>query len=149
MQQKKQTLQLDARSMCWHPLMIKWCLALRQVSPSAYIFIQNSGMIRLPSERTLFDSSQWTNAESGFNTDVLEKLLEEIDIENCKPFEKNVGIIHDEVKIKGDLVFSKTAGQIIGFVNIGDFKNKPSDFENRCEGKSEDPEVATRPSSDG
>lgn len=87
-------------------------------SPSAYIFIQNSGMISLPSERTLFDSSQWTNAESGFNTDVLGKLLEEIDIENCKPFEKNVGIIHDEVKIKGDLVFSKTAGQIIGFVNI-------------------------------
>lgn len=129
MQQKKQTLQLDARDMCWHPLMIKWCLALRQVSPSVYAFIQHSGMISLPSERTLFDFSQWTKAESGFNTNVLEKLLEEIDIENYKPFEKNVGIIHDEVKIKGDLVFSKSTGQIIGFVNIGDFNNKLSDFE--------------------
>lgn len=73
----------------------------------------------------------------------MEKLLEEIDIENCKPFEKNVGIIHDEVKIKGDLVFSKSTGQIIGFVDIGDFNNKLSDFEKKCEGKGEDPEVAT------
>jgi hypothetical protein len=89
-QQKKQALRMDARAMRWHPLMIKWCLALRQNSPSAYSFIRESGMISLPSDRTLFDFSQWTNVQSGFNVAVIEKLGEELDLENCEQYKKNV-----------------------------------------------------------
>jgi hypothetical protein len=124
--------------------MIKWCLALRQNSPSAYSFIRVSGMISLPSDRTLFDFSQWTNVQSGFNVAVMEKLVEELDLENCEQYKKNVGIIQDEIKIKSDLVYSKSTGNIIGFVNLGTFNNELRKFEKKCESPNDqEPEVAT------
>ena len=43
------------KSVRWHPLVIKWCLYLHHKSSGAYETLRNSGLIRLPSGRTLRD----------------------------------------------------------------------------------------------
>ena len=44
-----------ASSMRWDPLMIRWCLYLRHVSSSAYETVRETGIVKLPSQRTLRD----------------------------------------------------------------------------------------------
>lgn len=44
-----------AKSVRWHPLVVKWCLYLHHKSSGAYETLRNSGLIRLPSGRTLRD----------------------------------------------------------------------------------------------
>jgi len=34
--------------MRWHPMIVKWCLYLRQKSTAAYDALRDSGFIRLP-----------------------------------------------------------------------------------------------------
>ena len=41
--------------MRWHPAMIRWCLYLHHRSSGCYATLRNSGVITLPSERTLRD----------------------------------------------------------------------------------------------
>ena len=71
-QQKAATLH-TARSMRWHPLMIKWCLYLQHLSHKAYETLRESGCIALPSQRTLQDYTNCINATSVFSdqTDLL------------------------------------------------------------------------------
>ena len=44
-----------ASSMRWDPLMVRWCLYLRHVSSSAYETVRETGIVKLPSQRTLRD----------------------------------------------------------------------------------------------
>ena len=39
----------------WHPLFIRWCLNIMLSSPKTYNIIRESGVIHLPSTRTLKD----------------------------------------------------------------------------------------------
>ena len=55
-----------ARSMRWHPLMIKWCVYLRHLSSSAYETLRDSGCVVLPSQRTLRDYTHYVPAVIGF-----------------------------------------------------------------------------------
>jgi hypothetical protein len=34
-----------------------------------------------------------------------------------------VGLLHDEIKIKADLVYNKHSGELIGFMNLDDVGN--------------------------
>ena len=43
----------------WHPMLIRWCLNLRMISPAAYHAMRSSGFVTLPSERTLRDYSNF------------------------------------------------------------------------------------------
>ena len=47
--------QQDARGICWHPSMIRvwWCLFLMHKSGGAYEALHKSGVLKLPSQRTL------------------------------------------------------------------------------------------------
>lgn len=49
----------DPRQVRWHPALIKWCLHLKFKSTSAYHALRSTGVLTLPSERTLFDYSHW------------------------------------------------------------------------------------------
>ena len=66
-QQKQANSCKDARSMRWHPLMIKWCVYLRHLSSSAYETLRDSGCITLPSQRTLRDYTHYVPAIIGFS----------------------------------------------------------------------------------
>ena len=45
----------DSRSMRWDPLMIMWCVYLHHLSSTAYETLRRSGIVHLPSQRTLRD----------------------------------------------------------------------------------------------
>ena len=59
------------------PLMIKWCLNLRMTSTAAYHNLRMSGMLVLPSERTLRDYSNVVKGGEGFNLAVIQQLFDE------------------------------------------------------------------------
>ena len=61
-------------------LSIKWCLSLKLQSSSCYNALRSSGVIKLPSDRTLWDYTNWTKATTGLNTDVDKQLLTEAKI---------------------------------------------------------------------
>ena len=46
-------------------------------------------------------------------------LKEDMDYENCTPTQKKVCLLIDEMKLKSRLVFSKTSGRLVGFVDLG------------------------------
>ena len=54
-----------ASSMRWDPLMIRWCLYLRHVSCSAYEMLRETGIVKLPSQRTLRDYTYTAKAAAG------------------------------------------------------------------------------------
>ncbi len=56
----------NAKSMRWHPLVIKWCLNLKLLSARAYAALRTSGFLKLPSERTLRDYSNVFVSKVGF-----------------------------------------------------------------------------------
>ncbi len=74
----------DARGMRWHPAMIKWCLYLRHLSGKAYEMLRNTGILKLPSQRTLRDYTHYIPATAGFSSDVDEMLMATMKVSiNC------------------------------------------------------------------
>ncbi len=109
----------NARSMRWHPIMIRWCLYLRHVSGRAYEMLRDSGVIKLPTQRTLRDYTYFTQTKSGFSDDVDKQLGEAAKIGDCPEREKYVVILMDEMHIKEDIVYDKHSGKlIISFFSI-------------------------------
>ena len=125
----------------WHPLMIKWCLNLKMISSAAYHNLRTSGMLVLPSERTLHDYSNVVKGANGFKKESLEQLYKEVcgGLDEIPFYRQFVGILFDEVYIKSDLVYDRFSSQIIGFVNLGSVDQQLTTLEH-----STIPEVATR-----
>lgn len=73
--QKQAMNYKDSCSMRWDPLMIRWCLYLRHVCGSNYDILLESGVITLPSQRTLRDYTHFTKATAGFSNDVDQQLM--------------------------------------------------------------------------
>ena len=69
--------------MRWDPLMIRWCLYLRHVSGSGYDMLRESGVIRLPSQRTLRDYTYFTKATVGFSEEVDQQLMDAARLQSC------------------------------------------------------------------
>lgn len=69
-QQLKAASCSDQRQMRWHPLIVKWCLYLRHQSSSAYETMHQSGLISLPSQRTLRDYTHYSSTTIGFSDEV-------------------------------------------------------------------------------
>ena len=67
------------RQVHWHPALLKWCLHLKFKSTSAYHALRSTGVLTLPSERTLFDYSHYVRGEIGFQAKMNDQLLEEVD----------------------------------------------------------------------
>lgn len=58
-------------------MIIRWCLYIRSKSAKAYNSVRDTGFIKLPSARTLFDYSNFTKSALGFQPDVVKVLNEE------------------------------------------------------------------------
>ena len=135
----------DSRQIRWHPLMVKWCLNIKLRSTSAFTAMRNSGFLKLPSERTLRDYTHWTKMTSGFQPSSFERLLVEAKYDDLEEWQKFVVLLHDEIKIKSDLVYCKHTGELIGFANLGDVNNSLVDFEKQCQNEIANctPDIAT------
>lgn len=66
----------DARGYRWHPAMIKWCLYLRHLSGKAYEMLRRSGVIVLPSQRTLRDYTHYIPSTIGYSYEVDQMLYD-------------------------------------------------------------------------
>lgn len=148
-EQLKQSKCKTAKQMRWHPIMIRWCLGLYYTSPAAYEFIRNSGFLRLPHKTTVLDYSLYTKPETGFNPDTIRKLYEEAGVENLHENQRNVALLFDEMKIHSELVYSKSTGKLIGFVELGainsefELLEKQFKAEQSDSNESEERELAT------
>lgn len=111
--QQRASSVADARNMRWDPLMVRWCLYLRHLSSSAYEMVRESGIIKLPSQRTLRDYTHHTKAIVGFSNDVDKQVVAAANLDSCEEREKYVLLIMDEMHIREDLVYDKQTGIII------------------------------------
>ena len=117
------------RGMRWHPLMVKWCLYLRHKSSGAYELMRKSGCISLPSQRTLRDYTHHVTTTVGFSPEVDLQLARAANLSSCRDYEKCVLLLMDEVYLKEDLVYDKSSGTLLGFVNLGDINAHLLAFE--------------------
>ena len=103
---------------------------------------RSSGVVKLPSERTLRDYTNVIDAKAGFQREVDEQLVREANI--TSEHEKYVALIFDEVKVKEDLVYNKHSGELVGFVNITDINQHSTALERACSTEDEHiPQLAT------
>ena len=135
-QQLEAMSKKNRRHIRWHPALIKWCLHLKFKSTSAYHALRSTGVLTLPSERTLFDYSHWIKGEVGFQAAVNAQLIEEADIKEEK--DRYVVLSFDEMKIREDLVFDKHSCSLVGFTNLGDVSNVLESCERQCDSEAPD-----------
>ena len=88
-------------------------------------------LLALPSERTLFDYSNVTEAGTGFKDSVTVQFVKEAEKLSVydKEHTKYVGVIQDEVRIKSDLVFNRHTGELVGYVDLDCVSNELLNME--------------------
>ena len=105
--------------MRWHPMLIKFAVMLRHQSPALYKTLRETGVLRLPGESTLWDYTGVFPAAPGFQPHVLQDLA--LKASTLAGKDKFVCLLHDEMKICKDLVFSKKTDSLIGYVTSEQF----------------------------
>ena len=123
-EQLKAATASNAKQVRWHPVIIKWCLNLKLMSSCTYHALRSSGFLKLPSERTLRDYTHYFQNKPGFQDEVNQQLLEEVEKLNLPAERKYVGLLIDEMKVKEGLVYNKLSGEIVGFTNLGDVNDQ-------------------------
>ena len=123
-EQEKYVKASHPASVRYHPMVIKCCLCLAAKSSSSYSDIRycsksGTGILVLPSLRTLRDYRNYMHPKRGFNYEVINGLQKKTALFSSP--ERFVTILFDEMKIQEDLVWDKHTGELIGFVDLGDF----------------------------
>ena len=102
----------------YHPHVIRFCLSLHAKSPAAYKELRDSGVLVLPSQRTLRDYRNFFKPKPECNSESIGRLKglcsDHIGIQ------RYVVLSFDEMKIQSKLVFDKRSNELIGFVDLGD-----------------------------
>lgn len=116
-------------SMRWHPSIIRWCLFIKSKSAKAYDGMRS--FLNLPSNRTLYDYSHYMEHGVGMNPKTVEQLICEAEKLGCfNDLHKSyVGLLQDEIKIKSDLVYQKSTGELVGYVNLDNITNELLNLE--------------------
>ncbi len=112
-------------------MIIRFCLSLAAKSASAYEELRNSGVLRLPSRRTLRDYRNAIKPKVGFNPAVVEELSKTTS--HLEGAQRCVVLAFDEMKILSKLVFDKHTGQLVGFLDLGDPDINYTAFEKKEE----------------
>ena len=119
-QQQKKMFSRSPRGVRFHPAIIRFALSLCIKSPSAYEELQKSGVIRLPSQRTLASYKNYIRPQPGFSRQVLDELIRAT--KDFSGFKRFIAMLFDEMKVKSNLVFDKHNGDMIGFLDLGDLE---------------------------
>lgn len=96
----------------------RFALNLKYLSSSAYRAVRQSGVINLPSERTLVDYTHWSSPHSGVQLEFIEKFLTMLN-DHAPSGHNHCTLSMDEMKIKSGLVFSMKDGNLVGFIDLG------------------------------
>ena len=132
-EQQKYLQSSTASSIRYHPMIIKFCLNLAAKSSSSYSDLRydsktGSGILVLPSLRTLRDYKNYIRPTRGFNHKIINELAEKTALFSGP--ERFVTILFDEMKIQEDLVWDKFTGELIGFVDLGDIHTNYATLKN-------------------
>ena len=122
-QQFKSARVKDPRGMRWHPAMISFALLIKTSSPHTLHDIRQSGVIRLPGDRTLFEYIHATTREEGVFKEKLNTIGEKVSSFE-KTHQKLHNLLMDEIYICQKLVFRKSDGALVGSVKL--IKLKPN-----------------------
>ena len=143
-EQQKKAISLSTKtSMRWHPAMIKWCIALHSKSASAYRLIKSSGALVLPHEQTLRKYTQYTSPSRGVNASVIKRIKDDLKFETLKDFQKNVTLVYDEMRIKDGLIYNRSSGKLIGFVDHDDINEEINNIVENSKNGENTPALAT------
>ena len=110
----------------YHPHIIRFCLSIHAKSPAAYREIRDSGILILPSEKTLRDYRNFFTPKAGFHPENIERLRSQTS--QYFDIQRYVVIAFDEMKIQSKLVFDKHSNELIGFVDLGEEELNVSSF---------------------
>ena len=72
--------------------------------------LRETGVVKLPSQRTLRDYTYIATAAPGFSSDVDAHLFHEARLESRPQREKHVIILMDEMHLREDLVYDRHSG---------------------------------------
>ena len=128
-QQLKASSVNDKRGMRWHPAIIRWCLYLHHKSSGSYSTLRNTGVLTLPSERTLRDYKHASPSMVGFTKELDLELYEAVSQQRPQHLAKYVGLVLDEMYVKEGLFFNKHTGELIGYTDLGEINNILADYE--------------------
>ena len=118
-QQKKLfTRSSNSKGVRYHPMIIRYCLSLATKSPACYEELRNSGILVLPSQRTLKDYRNCIRPKAGFQHEVIEELKSLTN--GYFDVQRYIVLLFDEMKVSSNLVFDKTTGELIGYLDLGD-----------------------------
>ena len=96
--QQMVTRKTRSRNIRYHPMLIRYCFSLFTKSRSVYEELRNSGILVLPSSRTLQDYKNYIKPKTGFSSQVVQKRTKYyFDIEHY------IVLLFDEMKIKFSL----------------------------------------------
>ena len=93
-------------------------MSLHAKSPAAYKELRESGVLVLPSEKTLRDYRNFFKPRAGFHPDNIERLKSQTG--HYFDIQRYVVLSFDEMKIQSKLVFDKDSNELIGFVDLGE-----------------------------
>ena len=94
--------------MRWHPAMIRWCLYLHHKSSGCYSTLRNSGVLTLPSDRTLCDYKHSSTSRIGFSYELDLELLEAVAKLRPQNLAKYVGLTLDKMHVRKGCVLTST-----------------------------------------
>ncbi|KAK3920082.1 Transposable element P transposase [Frankliniella fusca] len=143
-QQVKSSVLADGRGMRWHPSMIRFALMLRCASGSSgYSAIRQSGVIKLPGERTLFDYTHAVPIQEGVFYQKLDTIREKV-IKYEEEHQKFHNLLVDEIHISQKLVYRKSDGSLVGYMKLTEVEQELKLLEEKINGtESSQPEVAS------
>ncbi|KAJ1530235.1 hypothetical protein ONE63_005160 [Megalurothrips usitatus] len=145
---EQQSLALSKREkskgMRWHPTMIRLALQLRMLSPAAYDFMRDAGFLCLPSQRRLFDYSQFTEAKEGVQQEILDLLMSEINAKCPEEYQKYFNLLLDEMSIRSDLVYNSGTGELVGFTNLTSVEEELASLEAEIRGDKYEKKLAKK-----
>ena len=75
----------------------------------------------------------FTDPMTGFNPDIIKQLIKDSKLEILVEYQKNVSLLIDEMKIQSNLVYKKSTGKIVGFVEMEDINEEISQFQTKFE----------------
>ena len=132
-QQMKCASKSDPRGFRWHPSMIRLALHIRMISPAAYEAFRDSGVIKLPSQKTLYDYSHAFAPQAGVNDGLLSIVKKKI-AEMKEAHQKYVALLVDEMYVSKNLVYRKSDNALIGYVHLNHVEEEMQRLENSLKG---------------
>jgi hypothetical protein len=132
----------DHRSMRWHPETLRFALMIYRQSAAHYERMRASGMIDLPSSRTMRAYKNISACDAGWNDEIprMERCFLDAHPLHKKGADTYGNLNFDCMTIKGGICWDQSSQVMLGFVDVGDVaaEKELMDFlDDNCDGGHE------------